>query len=325
MQSSSLIRAAVLTLALAGANLVQAQTKWDAVTGYPESSFHVKNLRQLSQELSEATGGQLQLTVHPGGSLVKAPEIRKAVSEGKAAMGEVFGPSMSSVHGVFGLDAIPFLATDYKSARALWKQVEPLAARKLNDQGYTLLMSVPWPPQGVFSNREIKSMRDIEGLRMRENSPPVKRLAELANAKPVRVETPDLANSVKDGNVDLVFTSAAQGLDTKLTEKLPYFYQANAWLPRNIVFVSTAAYSKLTPQQQAAVQRAAGRAEERGWQLSEQSVKQNMADLAKAGAKIAPLPDVVKSRLDRFGTQIARETLQQADPELMSLVFAYMK
>ncbi|MGL4576745.1 MAG: TRAP transporter substrate-binding protein [Burkholderiaceae bacterium] len=323
MQAKSWVGAAALGIVFAGG--AHAQTKWDVVTGYPETSFHVKNLRQFAQELNEATGGQLQLTVHPGGSLVKAPDIRKAVTDGKAAVGEVFGPSMSAVHGVFGLDAIPFLATDYKSARSLWKQVEPMAARKLNDQGYTLLMSVPWPPQGIFSSRELKSVRDIEGLRMRENSPPVKRLAELAGAKPVRVETPDLATSAKAGNLDLVFTSAAQGLDTKLTETMPYFYQANAWLPRNFVFVSTAAYSKLTPQQQAAVQRTAGRAEERGWQLSEQSVKANMADLAKVGAKIAPLPDAVKTKLDRLGTQIARETLQQADPELMGLVFAYMK
>jgi TRAP-type C4-dicarboxylate transport system substrate-binding protein len=323
MQAKSWVSAAALAVFSVG--VAHAETKWDVVTGYPETSFHVKNLRQFAQELSEATGGQLQLTVHPGGSLVKAPDIRKAVSDGKAAVGEVFGPSMSAVHGVFGLDAIPFLATDYKSARSLWKQVEPLAARKLNDQGYTLLMSVPWPPQGIFASRELKSVRDLEGLRMRENSPPVKRLAELAGAKPVRVETPDLATSAKAGNLDLVFTSAAQGLDTKLTESMPYFYQANAWLPRNFVFVSTAAYSKLTPQQQAAVQRTAGRAEERGWQLSEQSVKTNMADLAKAGAKIAPLPEAVKTKLDRLGTQIARETLQQADPELMGLVFAYMK
>jgi TRAP-type transport system periplasmic protein len=323
MQAKSWVSAAALAIFSVG--VAYAETKWDVVTGYPETSFHVKNLRQFAQELSEATGGQLQLTVHPGGSLVKAPDIRKAVSDGKAAVGEVFGPSMSAVHGVFGLDAIPFLATDYKSARSLWKQVEPLAARKLNDQGYTLLMSVPWPPQGIFASRELKSVRDLEGLRMRENSPPVKRLAELAGAKPVRVETPDLATSAKAGNLDLVFTSAAQGLDTKLTESMPYFYQANAWLPRNFVFVSTAAYSKLTPQQQAAVQRTAGRAEERGWQLSEQSVKTNMADLAKAGAKIAPLPEAVKTKLDRLGTQIARETLQQADPELMGLVFAYMK
>ncbi len=319
---SSVLTLVALPLALAWhaprANAQGAATL-DIATSYPDGNFHVLNLQQFAQDVGPATGGAVTMKVHPAGSLAKAADIRKEVTEGRIAAGEVFGPSLSGVHGVFGLDAIPFFATNYPAARKLWKVSRAMIEVKLAGQGLTLLMSVPWPPQGLFSVKPITTPSDFEGLTMRENSPPVKRLAELMGAKPVRVETPDLATAAKDGRMDLVFTSAAQGMDTKLSQSLPFYYLANAWLPRNVVFMGTRSLAALPKEHQAKVLEMARRAEDRGWTMSEEFAHSTTKALEKSGAKVQSLPAEVRSRLERMGTKIATELLQSGDPELWSL------
>lgn len=303
---------------------VSAQVKWDLATGYPESSFHVQNLREFARDVDARTNGQVSITVHSGGTLVKAPDVRQAVIDGKVAAGEVFGPSLSAIHPVFSLDAIPFLATTYPAARKLWQLARPLAEKKAAAQGFAMLYSVPWPPQGMFSAKEIRTVGDLQLMNMRENSPSVRKLAEALGAKPVLVETPDLVSAVQSEKVSLGFTSAAQGVDTKMWEKLPWFYQTNAWLPRNAVIINKKALDALAPEQRDALIRAAGAAEERGWQLSEQNARDTLKSLKDNGAKVGLMDASLRSRLDKIGTSLSGDALKRADPELLQVLSSYV-
>lgn len=300
-----------------------SQVTWSLATGYPDSSFHVKNLRDFAADVSARTNGQVQITVHSNGSLIKATEVRKAVADGGVAAGEVFGPSLGRIHPIFTLDAIPFLATNYSSARRLWNLARPLAEKKAAEQGVVLLYSVPWPPQGLFSPKEIRSSTEFKGLKMRENSPPMKRLAELLGSDPVSVETPDLAAAVTADKVNLVFTSAAQGVDTRMWEKLPWFYAINAWLPRNVVMVNKKALDQLTAGQRDAVIRAAAAAEEKGWMLSEQNAEDTLKALRDKGARVGAIDGSTKAKLDRAGSELGSDAMKRADPELLAILSAY--
>jgi TRAP-type transport system periplasmic protein len=320
---SALRSCAVFTLCATGMS-VQAQVAWDLATGYPDTSFHVKNLREFAEDVSARTNGQVKITVHSGGSLVKAPDIRKSVVEGKIAAGEVFGPSLGQVHPVFALDAVPLLSSSYANSRKLWSQSRPLAEKKANALNVTLLYSVAWPPQGLFSDKEIRSVADLKGVKLRENSPSVKRLGEILGAETVLVETPDLAAAVQSGKVSAVFTSAAQGVDTKMWEKLPWFYPANAWLPRNVVMVNRKKLGELTADQQTAVIRAAAAAEERGWALSERNASETLLALKSSGAKIGTIDGSLRTRLDRAGSTLVADAMKNADPELLGVLSAYL-
>ena len=66
-----------------------AQTKWNLPAAYPADNPHSVNLIAFAKDVGEATGGKLQITVHPAASLFKAPEIKRAVATGQAQVGEV--------------------------------------------------------------------------------------------------------------------------------------------------------------------------------------------------------------------------------------------
>ena len=109
-------------------------------------------------------------------------------------------------------------------------------------------------------------------------------------------------------------------MDTKLAESLPYFYQANAWLPRNLVFINSKVFNTLPRDQQLTLIKLAGKAEERGWSMSEKFAQTTATELGKSGAKVSPLPASIQNKLQRSGNQLASDLLRKSDPALMSVL-----
>ena len=114
-----------LTLALS-AGTSFAQTKWDLPAAYPATNFHSENLVQFANDVDKASGGKLKITVHPGASLFKAPEIKRAVQGGQAQAGEILLTAYANEWPIFGVDGQPFLASSYAEAMKLYKAQKPI-------------------------------------------------------------------------------------------------------------------------------------------------------------------------------------------------------
>ena len=68
--------AALLTVTLLIPNLVLAATTWDLPLAWPDGNFHVENAKDFAAEVNQATGGEVTINIHPGGSLgFKGPEM----------------------------------------------------------------------------------------------------------------------------------------------------------------------------------------------------------------------------------------------------------
>ena len=147
-------------LAVALTTAAAAQTTWDMPTPYPDGNFHTKNIREFAADVEKASNGQLKLTVHSGGSLIKHPETKRSLRTGIAPIGEVLISLHANESPLYGLDSVPFLASSYADARKLYTAQRPALEKRLAEEGLMLLYSVAWPPQGIFAKREIKSMDD---------------------------------------------------------------------------------------------------------------------------------------------------------------------
>src|SRR6186713_704017 len=140
-----------------------AQTKWDMPTPYAATNFHTENVMQFVADVEKATGGKLKIQVHPGASLFKANEIKRAVQGNQAQIGEILISGYSNEDPIFGVDSIPFLATSYADAAKLWKVSRKPLEERFAKQGMKILYSVPWPPQGIYANKPIASAADMKG------------------------------------------------------------------------------------------------------------------------------------------------------------------
>ena len=192
----------------------QAQTKWDLPAAYPANNFHSENLIEFANDVDKATGGKLKITVHANASLFKANEIKRAVQGGQAQIGEVLLVNFENENPMYGADGIPFLATSYAESKKLAVAQKPFLDKLLAAQGMMLLFSVPWPPQGVYVNKEIGSVAEMRGLKWRAYSPATAKIAELIGAQPVTIQAAELSQALATGVVNSYMSSGSTGYDS---------------------------------------------------------------------------------------------------------------
>jgi TRAP-type C4-dicarboxylate transport system substrate-binding protein len=302
-----------------------AQTKWDLPAAYPATNFHSVNLTQFAADVDKASGGKLKITVHAGASLFKAPEIKRAVQGGQAQIGEILLPAFQNEWQIFGADGLPFLATSFAESKKLYAAQKPILEKKLAEQGLVLLYTVAWPPQGLYSKKPINSAADLRGNKWRAYSPATARIAELVNAQPVTVQAAELSQALATGVVESNMTSGATGVDSKLYEHLKYYYDVQAWLPKNAVIMNKRAFDALDKATQDAVMKAATEAETRGWAASEKVNTDTLATLKANGMQILPPSATLKADLQKVGETMLKEWLDKAGPEGQALISAYRK
>ena len=302
-----------------------AQTQWDMPTPYAPTNFHTENINQFAADVDKATAGKLKITVHSNASLFKANEIKRAVQGGQAQIGEILISGYSNEDPVFGVDSVPFLATSYGDAAKLWKASRKALEERFAKQGMMVLYTVPWPPQGIYSSKPINSVADLKGLKMRTYNPYTSRIAELAGAQPVTIQAAELAQAFATGAVNANITSGATGYDTKAWEVVKNYYDTQAWLPKNVVFVNKAAFDALDKPSQAALRKCAAEAEERGWKASEEKNKWYLEQMAKNGMNIADPSAQLKADFKKIGDTMTGEWLKTAGPDGQAIVDAYRK
>jgi len=302
-----------------------AQVKWDMPTPYPATNFHTENIAQFVADIDKATHGKVKITVHPNGSLFKATEIKRAVQGGEAQIGEILISGYSNEDPVFGVDSVPFLATSYPQAHKLWVASRKAIEERFASQGLMVLYAVPWPPQGIYSTKPINSMADMKGLKLRTYNPYTSRIAELAGAQPVTIQVAELAQAMATGAVNANITSGATGYDTKAWEVVKYYYDTQAWIPKNIVFVSKKAFDSLDKPEQQAVLHAAKAAEARGWKVSEEKNKWYLGELKKNGMHVAPPSKQLEADFKKIGATMTEEWLKTAGPDGKAIIDAYRK
>ncbi len=315
-------------MALAAASAVGpafAQTKWDLPSGYGVNTFQVQNLQWFADEVDKASAGKLKITLHPGASLFKANEIKRAVQGGQTQAGEFILSGSANENALFGVDSIPFLATTYAEAKKLDTASLPVLDKLLASQGMKLLYTVPWPGQSLYTKKPVAGLADLKGTKMRAYNPATTRIAELIGAQPVTIQLAELPQALATGTVDNFLTSSASGVDSKLYEQVKYFYDVNAWLPRNAVVVNIKAFQALDASTQAALLKVAAAAGERGWKTSDQKDDEYLKELAARGMTVDRSSDKLKRELKTIGERMSAEWLKQAGPDGQAILDAYRK
>lgn len=294
MSGKTIIRAvrrrALLLGALAAPALVRgaaAQTQLILASGYPDGNFHTRTLRVFAERVTALTNGAVAITIHANASLIRLPEIRRAVQANQVQIGEVLLGNHGNEDAIFEADSVPFLATGYAEARRLYEAQRPMLEARLTRQNQTLLYSVAWPSNGIFSRRELTRLADLAGMKLRIYNALTQRFAEQFRAAPVIVQVPDLPQAFATGIAEAMITSTPVVVNTKAWEFGRFWVDLNAFNPRNGVIMNLRTFRGLPEAQQVAIRQAAAEAEARGWQISEAEDRQNHLTMAENGIRIA--------------------------------------
>lgn len=251
-----------LTTAIAASALAIGATSataesWDMPMAYSASNFHSEQGVIFADKVKEYTNGSLEITVHPGGSLFKGGEIKRAIQTGQVPIGERFMAAHANEVPLLGWDNLPFLATTYADNDKLWAAAQGSVNAALADINLVTLYTCPWPGQGFYFNKEVASSKDTQGVKFRSYNSATATFAEALGMVPVQVEAAELSQALATGVAEAFISSGSTGYDRKVWEHLSHYYKVNAWLPRNYVMVNKAVWDGLDDATKAGLQKAA--------------------------------------------------------------------
>ena len=302
----SILAAAGLAAALLASTAVFAD-KWNMPTRSNERNYHTRNILQFAADVKKATDGKIDIVVHPEDSLVKQPEVKRAVQTGQIQIGELLMSLHSNEAALFGVDSVPFLATNNAEYAKLLKVVRPYLEERLKKQGLRLLFVVPFPPNSFYTGKEIHSTSDFKGLRFRAFNPVTGRLAELMGAVPVTVQQSEVPQAFSTGVIQAMITSSATGVDTQAWDFVKYFYDVKAMAPWDITIVNERVFGGLDKKTQDAVLAAGKIAEERGWKLQAEETGKLVATLKSKGMDVRQPSPALMAELNKIGEQLIAE------------------
>ena len=312
----------ILAAALAAAAPALAEA-WDMPTPYGDGIFHTQNVMQFADDVAAATDDALTITVHSANALFAHPEIKDAVRDGLVPIGEILLSRLANEAPIFELDSIPFLASSYDDARALWEASRPAVSDALAEQGLTLLYAVPWPGQSLYLNEEVTDPAQLEGLSFRAYNAATERLATLLGAVPTQVEEADISTAFSTGRVEAMITSPSTGANAQAWDFTSNYIDTQAWLPKNVVIANAAALDGLPDDQRAAVMEAAEAAEARGWEMSQAETADKIAALEAGGMVVSQPSEALAARLREVGETMTAEWLAKAGEDGRAVVDAY--
>ncbi len=246
--------AAVAVTLTAGAAMAE---QWDMPMAYSATNYHSELGVVFADKVREYTSGGIDITVHPGGSLFKGGEIKRAIQTGQVPIGERIMSAHSNEDPLFNWDNLPFVATNYVDSEKLWGAAKETVNAHLAEQNLVALYTCPWPGQGFYFKKEVNSSADIQGIKFRSYNAATATVAEMLGMVPVQIEAAELPQALATGVADGFISSGSTGYDRKVWEHLSHYYKVNAWLPRNYVMVNTGVWEGLDAETQAAVQKAA--------------------------------------------------------------------
>ncbi len=321
---TSLMMATALTASVAAPAFADGHAQnWDMPMAYSASNFHSENGVKFAECVGEGTGGAINITVHPGGSLFKGADIKRAIQTGQVPIGERLLSGHQNENAVFGFDSVPFLATSFDASGKLFAAAKPKLEEILADQNLTLLYSVPWPPQGLYFNKEVNSVADMEGIKFRSYNNATARLAELTGMLPVTIEAAEISQAFATGVAESMISSGATGYDRKVWESLSHFYEVDAWLPYNHVMVNNDAWADVSDENKAAVQACADTAAAEGLEASKAYTQFTLDGLKAGGMTVGRAGDGLVAELKEIGATMTAEWLEASGDDGAAIVDAF--
>ncbi|HGG03937.1 MAG TPA: C4-dicarboxylate ABC transporter substrate-binding protein [Aliiroseovarius sp.] len=317
------LKAAVSATALMIAASAATAESWDMPMAYSATNFHSEMGVVFADKVREYTGGDIDITVHPGGSLFKGGEIKRAIQTGQVPIGERFMSAHANEAPLLGWDNLPFVATTYEENEALWSAAKDAVNAQLADLNLVALYTCPWPGQGFYFNKEVNSSDDTQGVKFRSYNTATATFAEALGMVPVQVEAAELSQALATGVAEAFISSGSTGYDRKVWEHLSHYYKVNAWLPRNYVMVNKGVWEGLDAETQAEIQKAADETGAACAAKSEELANWYFEQLEANGMTVVDAGPEFLAELKAIGEKMTADWLEQTGEQGQAILDAY--
>ena len=309
MDRRSLIKhagiAGVLAAGVAPAVHAQAAIRWRLASSFPKALDTIFGAADVfAKSVNAMSGGKFEVSVHAAGEIMPAFGVVDGVQQGSVEMAHTapyyfFGKDETFALGCaipFGLNSRQMTAWQYEGN-----------GLKLMREFYAKYNIVHFPggntgaQMGGWYRKEIKSLKDIKGLKMRIGGFGGKILEKIGGV-PQNIPGGEIYTALEKGTID-----SAEWVGPYDDQKLgfnkvaPFYYYPGWWEggPQLDFYINNKAYDALSSENKAIVQAAASHAHVTMQAMYDARNPIALKQLVGAGTKLRAFPnDVMKAAFD---------------------------
>lgn len=268
----ALMVASILGVAALAQPVEQVQAaetiKMIAIDGYPARAMWVKEfsgffIPRVNEELAASGKYKIEWQEAYGGTIVKPRGVLEGIKLGLGDIGivtTVFHNSKLPSQGISGVT--PFISTD---ARIVAKAVDEIAKefpqmnKELNSQDQVYLATgVVLDTYQIFSKEPVKTLADMEGMKVAGAGYNLRYLEGLNDVAGVRGGLPKFYNMIDTGLVDAAMLWPEAAKTFKIAEVAPYMLKADLGaVNTKTVTINKSVWKKLPADVKAVLQKVA--------------------------------------------------------------------
>ena len=214
----------------------------------PETSIHAKIIQELwGNKIEEASGGRIKIVYGWAGSFSGVPElldnVENGVLDGCWAATSQFAGRYTAISGMT-LPGIG-LKVDDNGAEAIWKWLHEEEPQKEIGALYLQAMYLPGDSTIYNSKRELKTVADFSGLRIRTLNPAWTMVLDNLKANPMTFNLPETYENIEKNVADGYVMDYSWSTANRAYEVAPYALDAQLGLNIASIYLSQHFLDKL--------------------------------------------------------------------------------
>ncbi|MDZ4076194.1 MAG: TRAP transporter substrate-binding protein [Hylemonella sp.] len=309
MDRRSLIKqagiAGVLAAGVAPAVHAQAAIRWRLASSFPKALDTIFGAADVfAKSVKAMSGGKFEVSVHAAGEIMPAFGVVDGVQQGSVEMAHTAPYYFFGKDETFALGcAIPFGLNSRQMTAWMYEG----NGMKLMREFYANYNIINLPggntgcQMGGWYRKEIKSLKDIKGLKMRIGGFGGKILEKIGGV-PQNIPGGEIYSALEKGTID-----SAEWVGPYDDQKLgfnkvaPFYYYPGWWEggPELDFYINNKAFEALSPENKSIVQAAASHAHVTMQAMYDARNPVALKQLVGAGTKLRPFPnDVMKAAFD---------------------------
>ena len=310
------VAAAIATLAAASASARDFRSADVHAKDFPTNMA----VKYMGEQLSKATGGKDNIKIFGDSSLGSEKDTVEQVKIGAIDMVRV---STATFHGIVPesmIPSLPFLFRDMDHFRkAMYGAQGDRILAAFDKAGFVGLCLYESGARSIYAKKPVKTIADMKGLKVRvQQSDLMVSMIGALGASATPMPFAEVYTGLKTGLLDAAENNIPSYEEAKHFESAPIFSETGHVMTPEVLVFSKKVWLTLTPEEQAAIRKAAKESVPYYVKLWDAKEKDARAAVLKSGAKIVP-----GSEIDRKGFVEAEKPVWDkfaTTPELKALL-----
>lgn len=300
-----------------GGNGSEGKSTYVLKFGHDQAPDHAYNqaAKWFADEVNKRTNGRVQIKVFPNAQLGEESTMLDSLKMGTLDFCITSTSNASSHVPQMGLLSASYL---FNSAEHLYKvATDPMIIDKYDKMvsdknlGFKLVTFLPNGVRSLYSTHEVKSIQDVQGMKVRVMSSPIETAVwEALGTKPTTVPFNEVYTALQTNLVEAAENTPSSYLTAKHYEVAPYFIETQHEWMMSEVWISNKTWDKLPEDIRQIIMQTGAEMAKYGQDkqlendkkaieelTSKHGVKDIKVDLAPFREKVAPLHDKIAKEL----------------------------